>query len=173
MSLKSRMVAKNDLLTFWNKKYKRFAHVFLNSNTSKSKPKKIQKHQSPLFTLLIFWIEIINNKARHTLINAKYRQMAFRLARWRCTWEFFKDPMVKQINAHTQPLEIFCLAAGFEKQIISWCWRGWRKCWDLESPHSHSLPHARDHALLSKLPLTATEKNNSSSPQPFFHFRER
>ena len=41
-------------------------------------------------------IEIINNKARHNLININYRQMAFQSARWRCSWEFFGNPLVKQ-----------------------------------------------------------------------------
>ena len=43
-----------------------------------------------------FSIEIINNKARLNLINVKYCQMAFRLARWRCSWEFFGNPLVKR-----------------------------------------------------------------------------
>ena len=47
-------------------------------------------------TNFIYLIEIINNKARHNLINVKYHQMAFRLARWCCSWEFFGNPLVKR-----------------------------------------------------------------------------
>ena len=43
-----------------------------------------------------FLIEIINNIARHNLINAKYRQMVFRSARWHCSREFFGNPLVKR-----------------------------------------------------------------------------
>ena len=51
MSLESRIVAKNDLpFKIGNETaYPSFAHVFLNSNASKSKPKK--NSETPIFTL--------------------------------------------------------------------------------------------------------------------------
>ena len=41
---------------------------------------------------LCWRIEIINNIARHNLIDAKYHQMAFRSARWRCSRALFGSP---------------------------------------------------------------------------------
>ena len=38
------------------------------------------------------YIDKINNIARYTLINTKYRQMAFRLARWHCSCVLFGNP---------------------------------------------------------------------------------
>ena len=45
-----------------------------------------------------FWpIEIINNKARHILINVNYRQMAFWSARWH--WSFLGTPWSNENDA--------------------------------------------------------------------------
>ena len=65
-------------------------------------------------------IEIINNKARHNLINVKYRQMAFRSARWHCSREFFWEPLgqTKVMHSHQRETthDICCLAV--EKSIF-------------------------------------------------------
>ena len=62
----------------------------------------------------VYYIEIINNKARHNLINVKYRQMAFQSARWRCSWEFFGNPLVKRK---------WCTAAGGRQPTNEICCR--------------------------------------------------
>ena len=36
--------------------------------------------------------KIVNNKARYNLIDTKYSQMAFQLARWRCSRALFGNP---------------------------------------------------------------------------------
>ena len=48
-------------------------------------------------------IEIINNKARHNLINVKYHQMAFQSARWRWSGSFLGTPWSNESDA--QPPE--------------------------------------------------------------------
>ena len=75
---------------------------------------------NPLFQL---FIEIINNIARHNLIDAKYSQMAFRSARWRCSWEFFGNPLIKRKWCNTtrgrQPTKYIVLGASSMKEGVS------------------------------------------------------
>ena len=67
-----------------------------HNHTSIISRKFLDKLLHDMMISIFFLIEIINNKARHNLINVKYRQMAFRSARWRCSWEFFGNPLVKR-----------------------------------------------------------------------------
>jgi hypothetical protein len=58
-----------------------------------------------------FNVDMINNIARYNLIDTKYRQMAFRSARWCCSRALFGQTKVSGDRQRETTHEICCLAA--------------------------------------------------------------